>query len=175
MALTTHLPPFFVQPTQFEPILSIVLRYWCKGPSRLLLNRRVNPPKDIPKILLATPTARLEGLLRCSLWVRSYRTTGIAPRSRLLLGRTQWEPRLGACACTRFAVADDLSILASWEDRWGAASEYEIYDAQRDIVCRVGVIPTPLRARMLLEEHGESVFIEEKCGQPYGVVVVRET
>ena len=82
------------------------------------------------------------------------------------LERAGWKVDDGFSGHLLIGSAEDLSILAPWEDRWGAAPEYEIYDAQRDVVCRVGVIPTPLQARMLLEEHGESAFIDAEVWPP---------
>lgn len=58
----------------------------------------------------------------------------------------------------------DLSILAPWssDEQFLASPEYELYDARRNIVCRVRVIPMPLRAKMLLEEHGEDAFLDKQ-------------
>ena len=72
------------------------------------------------------------------------------------LERTGWEVDYGFSGYLLIANAGALSLLASW---WAlhnpVDAEYELYDVQRDIVCPVGAIPTPLQAAMLLEEHGE--------------------
>ncbi|MCA1717927.1 MAG: hypothetical protein LC781_14280 [Actinobacteria bacterium] len=52
--------------------------------------------------------------------------------------------------------AGDLSILVPWRAWRGADPAYELYDVEKHVACWVRVIPTPLRARMILEEHGES-------------------
>ena len=58
----------------------------------------------------------------------------------------------------------DLYILFPYHMWQGANPQYELYDAQRNVACRVGSIPTPLRAGMLLEEHGEDAFADEHEG-----------
>jgi hypothetical protein len=55
--------------------------------------------------------------------------------------------------------AGELSVLVSWRAWRGADPAYELYDVEKHVACWVRVIPTPLRARMILEEHGE--FPEE--------------
>jgi hypothetical protein len=40
-------------------------------------------------------------------------------------------------------------------------SRLPLYDVHRNIACRVGVIPTPIRAEILLEEHGAEAFEDE--------------
>ena len=55
----------------------------------------------------------------------------------------------------------DLSILILWWGRRDADPEYELYDAQRNLVCQVEAVPTPLEAKILLEEHGESAFVQD--------------
>ncbi len=74
------------------------------------------------------------------------------------LARTGWEMDYGFWGHLIIGNAGNLSILAPSQAWRGAAPEYELYDAQRNVVCRVRVIPTPLRAGMLLEEHGECAF-----------------
>jgi hypothetical protein len=63
------------------------------------------------------------------------------------------------------ANAGALSLLTPW---WALHNpddaEYELYDVQRDLACRVGTIPTPLQAGMLLEEHGEPSSSAEQEG-----------
>ena len=79
------------------------------------------------------------------------------------LVRAGWEVDDGFSGHLLIGNAGDLSILTPWGDKWSAAApQYELYDVQRNVDCRVGVIPTPLRARMLLEEHGESAFVDEE-------------
>ncbi len=75
------------------------------------------------------------------------------------LVRTGWEVDYGFSGHLIIGNAGDLSILTPSQTWQGAAvAEYELYDAHKNIVCRVGMIPTPLRAGMLLEEHGEDAF-----------------
>ena len=76
--------------------------------------------------------------------------------------RTGWEVNYGFSGHLIIGNADDLSILTPSLDWRSAAPEYELYDAQRNIACRVERVPTPLQARMLLEEHGEPAFVEEE-------------
>jgi hypothetical protein len=52
--------------------------------------------------------------------------------------------------------ARDLSILVPWWTWRGADPAYELYDVEKHVACWVRMISTPLRARMILEEHGES-------------------
>jgi signal transduction histidine kinase len=76
--------------------------------------------------------------------------------------RTGWEVDYGFSGHLIIGNAEDLSILTPSQAWRSAAPEYELYDAQRHIACRVEMIPTPLQARMLLEEHGEPAFVEEE-------------
>ena len=80
------------------------------------------------------------------------------------LARAGWEVDYGFSGHLTIGNAGDLSILAPPRDRRGAVPEYEIYDAQRNIACRVEVIPTPIRAGMLLEEHGVDTLLVEEVG-----------
>jgi hypothetical protein len=86
------------------------------------------------------------------------------------LARAGWEVDDGFSGHLLIGNADDdLSILIPWSNEGEAAPQYELYDAQRNIVCRmIGVVPTPLQARMLLEEHGESAFgdVDEEWATP---------
>ena len=52
--------------------------------------------------------------------------------------------------------AGELSVLVPWRAWRGPDPAYELYDVEKHVACWVGMIPTPLRARMILEEHGES-------------------
>lgn len=52
--------------------------------------------------------------------------------------------------------AGELSVLVPWRVWRGANPAYELYDVEKHVACWVRMIPTPLRARMILEEHGES-------------------
>ena len=76
--------------------------------------------------------------------------------------RTGWEVDYGFSGHLIIGNADDLSILSPSQDRRSGVPEYELYDAQRNIACRVERVPTPLQARMLLEEHGEPAFVREE-------------
>jgi hypothetical protein len=79
------------------------------------------------------------------------------------LERTGWELDHGFSGHLIIGNSGDLSILAPWSDEQVVASPgYELYDARKNIVCRVRVIPMPLRAKMLLEEHGEDAFLDEQ-------------
>jgi hypothetical protein len=69
--------------------------------------------------------------------------------------RAGWEVDYGFLGHLIIGNAGDLSILTPSQAWQGAPPVYELYDAQRNIACRTRVIPTPLRAEMLLEEHGE--------------------
>ncbi len=76
--------------------------------------------------------------------------------------RAGWDLDHGFSGHMIIGNAGNLSILAlSQASRQGVAPEYELYDSQRNLVCPVGLIPTPRRAGMLLEEHGEDVFVDE--------------
>lgn len=78
------------------------------------------------------------------------------------LVKTGWEVDYGFSGHLVIGNAGDLSILTpsqAWQD---AVAKYELYDAHRNVVCRVEVIPTPLRAGMLLEEHGEDAFADDQ-------------
>jgi hypothetical protein len=79
------------------------------------------------------------------------------------VARAGWEVDIGFSGHLIIGNAGDLSILtpsqASWQD--APPPVYELYDAQRNIVCRIGVVPTPLRAEILLEEHGEYAPVDE--------------
>ena len=56
-----------------------------------------------------------------------------------------------------------MSIVTPSQAYWqGAPPEYELYDAQMNIACRVEMVATPLQARILLEDHGEPAFVEEE-------------
>ncbi len=52
--------------------------------------------------------------------------------------------------------AGKLSVLVPWRAWRDADPSYELYEVEKHVACWVRVIPTPLRARMILEEHGES-------------------
>jgi hypothetical protein len=78
------------------------------------------------------------------------------------LERAGWEMDHGFSGHMVIGNNGDLSILIPSQAWQGAVPEYELYDAQRNVVCRVGVIPTPLRAGMLLEEHGEDAFVVDE-------------
>jgi hypothetical protein len=77
------------------------------------------------------------------------------------LARAGWEMDYGFSGHLIIGNAGDLSILAPPQAWWSATPEYELYDVQRNIACRVGVIPTPIRAEILLEEHGAEAFEDE--------------
>ena len=77
------------------------------------------------------------------------------------LVRAGWEVDYGFLEHLTIGNAGDLSILVPPRDRQGTVPEYELYDVQRNTACRIEVIPTPLRAGMLLEDHGENVLVEE--------------
>jgi hypothetical protein len=73
-----------------------------------------------------------------------------------------WEVDGGFSEHLLIGNAGELSILIPWWARRDAEdAEYELYDAQKNRVCRIEAVPTPLQARMLLEEHGESAFLQE--------------
>jgi hypothetical protein len=72
------------------------------------------------------------------------------------LEKAGWELDYGFSGHLLIGGAGDLSILVPWRDGHAAvAPQYELYDAHRNLACRVGMIPDPLRAQMLVEEHGE--------------------
>ena len=71
----------------------------------------------IPRRLPSAPTAHSSRLLRCPLRARSSRTTDSGPHSRLLLGWTLWEQRLGACARKQF-VAPVIRFVARDGAEW---------------------------------------------------------
>ena len=71
-----------------------------------------------------------------------------------------WEVDGGFSGHLLIGNAGDLSILTPWWAWRGADPEYELYDVQRNLVCQVEAVPTPTQARRLIEEHGESVFVE---------------
>lgn len=77
------------------------------------------------------------------------------------LARAGWEVGYGFLEHLTIGNAGDLSILVPPRDRRGAVPEYELYDAQKNTACWIEAIPTPLRAGMLLEDHGENVLVEE--------------
>ena len=72
-----------------------------------------------------------------------------------------WDLDYGFLGHLIIGNAGDLAILIPSEAWQGARPEYELYDTQRNTVCRVGVIPSPLQARMLLDEHGEPTPVAE--------------
>jgi hypothetical protein len=76
--------------------------------------------------------------------------------------RAGWEVDYGFLGHLIIGNTGDLSILIPSEVWQGARPMYELYDAHRNIVCRVGVIPSPLQARMLLEEHGEYALVAKE-------------
>ncbi len=58
----------------------------------------------------------------------------------------------------------DLSILAHRRTRGTDDPTYELYDVKRHLSCWVKEVPTPQRAVVLVEEHGETP--EEEQGGP---------
>ena len=75
------------------------------------------------------------------------------------LERAGWAVDHGFWGHLIIGSAENLSILAPCKDgQIVGAPEYELYDALRNVVCRVKAVPLPLRAQTLLEEHGEDAF-----------------
>ena len=52
--------------------------------------------------------------------------------------------------------AGTLCVLIPERSWQGADPVYELYDVRKNTACWVRMIPTPLRAAMLLEQHGVS-------------------
>jgi hypothetical protein len=71
------------------------------------------------------------------------------------LKRAGWEVDYGFSGHLLIGNAGELSLLIPWWVWQDANPEYELYDVQRNLVCRVGTIPRPVYAAMLIEEHGE--------------------
>jgi hypothetical protein len=78
------------------------------------------------------------------------------------LERAGWVVDYGFSGHLLIGSAGDISILTPWRDTQVVAPEYELYDAYRNVACRVRIVPTPLRADMLLEEHGEPATFAEQ-------------
>ena len=78
------------------------------------------------------------------------------------LTRAGWEVDYGFSGHLLIGVAGELSLLIPWWSWRDFHSEYELYDVQRNLVCRVGEILSPLYAEMLLEEHGEPATSTEE-------------
>jgi hypothetical protein len=87
------------------------------------------------------------------------------------LARAGWEVDDGFSGHLIIGNADDdLSILIPWSNEGEAAPQYELYDVQRNLVCRVEAIPTPVYAKMLLEEHGEPAASAEEDEADWAVL-----
>jgi hypothetical protein len=69
------------------------------------------------------------------------------------LGSAGWRVDVAFAGHLLVGNAEELSVLVPWR---GADPAYELYDVEKHVACWVRMIPTPLRARMILEEHGES-------------------
>jgi hypothetical protein len=72
------------------------------------------------------------------------------------LADADWRVDDGFAGYLLVGNAGDLSVLVPWRGWRGADPAYELYDVEKHVTCYVRVIPMPLRARMILEEHGES-------------------
>ena len=71
------------------------------------------------------------------------------------LAEAGWEPHGTFSEHLSIGESGDLCVLvprSTWETDEPA---YELYDVERDVSYWVHEIPTPERAAMLLEEHGE--------------------
>lgn len=71
------------------------------------------------------------------------------------LASAGWEVDGGFAEQLTIGNADDLCILVpqwAWQD---GVPLYELYDVEKNVACWVWVMPTPLRAAMLLEAYGE--------------------
>jgi hypothetical protein len=78
------------------------------------------------------------------------------------LEKAGWDLDYGFSGHLVIGSAGDLSILTPWTDVQDVTPQYyELYDAHRNLACRVGTIPYPLRAQMLVEEYGELLWTEE--------------
>jgi hypothetical protein len=78
------------------------------------------------------------------------------------LEKAGWDLDYGFFGHLVIGSAGNLSILTPWTDVQDATPQYyELYDAHRNLACRVRTIPDPLRAQMLVEEHGEPPWTEE--------------
>jgi hypothetical protein len=64
------------------------------------------------------------------------------------LEKAGWELDYGFSGHLLIGGAGDLSILVPWRDGHAVAPQYELYDAHRNLACRVGMIPDPLRAQI---------------------------
>lgn len=87
------------------------------------------------------------------------------------LEKAGWELDYGFSGHLLIGSAGDLSILTPWRDVHAVAPQYELYDAHRNLACQVvGVIPAPIQAQMLVEEHGEPAWTETECDSVMEVV-----
>ena len=72
------------------------------------------------------------------------------------LTRAGWEVDSTFSEHLAIGNAGNLCILIPEQSWQGADPMYELYDVGKNTACWVRMIPTPLRAEMLLEEHGET-------------------
>jgi hypothetical protein len=71
------------------------------------------------------------------------------------LGRAGWEVDGSFSDHLTIGNAGNLCVLIPEQSWQGADPVYELYDVEKNTACWVRMIPTPLRAAMLLEQHGE--------------------
>ena len=72
------------------------------------------------------------------------------------LSRAGWEVDNSFSEHLAIGNAGNLCILAPEQSWQGADPVYELFDVDKNTACWVRRIPTPLRAAMLLEHHGET-------------------
>jgi hypothetical protein len=72
------------------------------------------------------------------------------------LARAGWEVDDNCSEHLVVGHAGNLCVLSPERSWQGADPVYELYDVRKNTACWVRTIPTPLRAAMLLEQHGET-------------------
>ena len=72
------------------------------------------------------------------------------------LARAGWEVDGSSSEHLAIGNAGNLSVLIPERSWQGADPVYELYDVRKNTACWVRMIPTPFRAVMLLEQHGET-------------------
>ena len=72
------------------------------------------------------------------------------------LNRAGWEVDNNSPEHLALGNAGNLCVLVPEQSWQGADPVYELYDVEKNTACWVHRIPTPLRAAMLLDHHGET-------------------
>ena len=72
------------------------------------------------------------------------------------LARADWEIHNSFSEHLAIGNPGSLCILSPEQSWQGADPVYELFDVDKNTACQVRRISTPLRAAMLLEQHGET-------------------